>query len=332
MKKQYLFSLCVAFVFGKIQGQDIHFSQYFSSPLTINPALSGEFNGQMRAIANYKNQWNSISSNMYKTMAASADGSLLNEKLGCGLLFFNDKAGASKMGLTQIALAASTKVKINDNSAFRAGLMAGYSQRTIDYSNLKWENQWDGQAFNTATTSGENNTISNYSYLDVSAGVSFHTLINDKIKWNAGIGAFHLNKPKYSFYSSAVPLSPKFVVHTDFLIPLQNSGTSIMPGVVYFNQGATQEIAGGLMIKKSIGQDSRYTGINVSSALLLGVYYRVQDAAIIYAGFDYKNNVSVMMSYDVNISGLTKVSKARGGIEISLIYKLAKTKTKLKTP
>ena len=102
-------------MFGKFQAQDIHFSQYFASPLTLNPSLTGSFEGQMRAIANYKSQWNSISPNMYRTMAASVDGSLMNEKLGCGLIFFNDKAGTSKMGLTQVALAASTKVKINDN-------------------------------------------------------------------------------------------------------------------------------------------------------------------------------------------------------------------------
>ena len=223
-------------------------------------------------------------------------------------------------------------MKVNDHSSLRAGLMAGYSQRTIDYSNLKWESQYDGQTINASTASGETNANTNYSYLDVSAGVSFHTTINEKIKWNAGIGAFHLNKPKYSFYSSNISsLSPKFVVHTDFVIPAKSQGTSFMPGVVYFNQGATQEIAGGLMIKKSIGQDSKYTGINVSSALLFGAYYRVKDAAIIYIGFDYKNNFSAMMSYDVNVSSLTPTSKARGGIEISLVYKLAKTKTTIKT-
>ncbi len=331
MKNFYLLFSSL-FLIITIQAQDIHFSQYTASPLTLNPSLTGEFDGQMRAIANYKSQWTSISPQLYRTMAASADGSLLNNKLGCGLLFFNDKAGTSKMGLTQVALAASTKLKVSDNSSFRVGLMAGYSQRTIDYSNLKWENQWDGQAFNTAQTSGENNASGNYSYLDIAAGVSFHTTINKKMKWNVGVGAFHVNKPKYSFYSSNTTLlSQKFVAHTDFVIPSKLSGTSFMPGIVYFKQGATQEIAGGLMIKRTIGQDSKYTGINVSSALLVGAYYRVQDAAIIYAGFDYKNNLAVMMSYDVNISGLTKVSKAFGGVEISLIYKLTNQKGSIKT-
>lgn len=330
MKKLLFIFLC-SFMLMKLHSQDIHFSQYNSAPLILNPSLTGAFDGKMRATANYKSQWNSISPQMYRTMAASIDGSLLNEKLGCGILFFNDKAGTSKMGHTQVALAASTKVKVNDNSSLRAGLMASFNQRTVDYTNLKWENQWDGQAFNTAQTSGETNANNNYSYFDVSAGVSFHTLINKNIKWNVGIGAFHLNKPKYSFYSSAeTGLIPKFTVNTDFIIPTQ-SGMVLMPGAVFFNQGAAKEIAAGLLLKKSIGQDSKYTGINVSSAILFGAYYRLQDAAIVYAGYEYKNMFSAMISYDLNVSGLTKVSKARGGAEISLIYKLSNKKATIKT-
>jgi len=331
MKKiTFLFLINICSI-SKIFSQDIHFSQYFASPFLINPALTGEFNGKLRAIANYKSQWNSISPQLYRTMAASADGSFLNEKLGAGILFYNDKAGTSKMGHTQVSLMASTKVKLNDNSSLRAGLMGSFNQRTIDYTNLKWENQWDGQAFNTALGSGENNTNANFSYFDVSAGISFHTQINEKIKWNVGVGAFHLNKPKYSFFAdNRVGLTPKFTLHTDFIIPTK-SGINLLPGLIYFNQGAAQEIAGGILVKKSIGQDSKYTGINVSSALLLGAYYRMKDAAIFYAGYDYKNSFSAILSYDINVSGLIPVSKARGGIEISLMYKFANKKATIKT-
>ena len=31
------------------QGQDVHFSQFYNSPLTINPANVGAFNGDIRA-------------------------------------------------------------------------------------------------------------------------------------------------------------------------------------------------------------------------------------------------------------------------------------------
>ena len=40
--------------------QDIHFSQFFETPLLRNPALAGIFSGDLRIQAVYRNQWNSV--------------------------------------------------------------------------------------------------------------------------------------------------------------------------------------------------------------------------------------------------------------------------------
>ena len=37
--------------------QDPHFTQYFTSPLTLNPALTGLVQGDLRFAANYRQQW-----------------------------------------------------------------------------------------------------------------------------------------------------------------------------------------------------------------------------------------------------------------------------------
>ena len=34
---------------GNLIAQDPHFSQFFSSPMTLNPAFTGKFNGHMGA-------------------------------------------------------------------------------------------------------------------------------------------------------------------------------------------------------------------------------------------------------------------------------------------
>ena len=47
--------------FLEVAGQDPHFSQFYASPLTLNPALTGLFAGEGRISSTYRNQWQSIS-------------------------------------------------------------------------------------------------------------------------------------------------------------------------------------------------------------------------------------------------------------------------------
>ena len=44
---------------GSVFGQDIHFSQIYNTS-SIEPRLVGSFEGQIRAIANWKDQWQGI--------------------------------------------------------------------------------------------------------------------------------------------------------------------------------------------------------------------------------------------------------------------------------
>ena len=42
---------------GSVYGQDPSFSQFFASPLNINPALTGTINGKWRIISNFRDEW-----------------------------------------------------------------------------------------------------------------------------------------------------------------------------------------------------------------------------------------------------------------------------------
>ena len=68
--------ICVANV---LKSQDIHFSQIQESPLWLNPANAGFFNGYVRSIANYRNQWASMG-NAFQTMAVSIDAVALKQE------------------------------------------------------------------------------------------------------------------------------------------------------------------------------------------------------------------------------------------------------------
>src|SRR3954469_25120582 len=94
--------------FSEMKSQDMHFSQIAESPVLLNPANTGFFSGYFRAIAQYRNQWISMG-NPYSTMGISVDGNIFRnfKKSGClgiGVTIFNDRAGAAKIGLTNINL------------------------------------------------------------------------------------------------------------------------------------------------------------------------------------------------------------------------------------
>ena len=100
----YLFS-------GHTAAQDIHFSQLTMSPLTYNPGMTGRFFGDMRALANYKNQWQNVGS-PYTTYAVAYDMKLNQKKWGngylaWGILAFRDMAGDTDFGNTSLDISFS---------------------------------------------------------------------------------------------------------------------------------------------------------------------------------------------------------------------------------
>ena len=84
MKVLKAFVIGIALFVGiGLNAQDIHFSQFYMSPLNLNPALTGVMNCNTRFVGNYRNQWASVlKSNAYNTYSqftshTSSDFSLI---------------------------------------------------------------------------------------------------------------------------------------------------------------------------------------------------------------------------------------------------------------
>src|SRR5207253_6770150 len=131
-----------------VKSQDLHFAQVQESPLLINPANTGFYQGYFRAIAQYRNQWISMG-NPYQTMGLSVDGALFKAKknkayLGLGLTIFNDVAGAAKIGGTQVNFNVSGIVKLSKKAMLSAGLYGGAIMNTGDYNKDTYATQFNG--------------------------------------------------------------------------------------------------------------------------------------------------------------------------------------------
>jgi len=312
--------------------QDIHFSQFNEAPMLLNPALTGAFNGDHRAILNYKNQWGSVAK-PYQTYAFSYDAGLFKQKLqtgylGIGISVFKDIAGDMKFGTTQANLSVAYHQELNENNELTAGIQGGYTGRSLDPSGEQWDNQYDGiSGFDGSLPSGETSTFQNFSYGDFSGGLvwnyfskEMYSTANNALKLNLGGCVEHINQPKLSFYQMKDDkLWLKYAVHGGAWIGIKNTNTSIIPSAVFWKQGSSQEITAGSMFRFRLKEESKYTGFVKEFAFSLGGFYRVNDAVIASTQFEL-GSWALGMSYDVNVSGLKAASNGRGGLEVYLRY------------
>ncbi len=323
------FIIVCVFSSEKLMAQDAQFSQFYNSPLTLNPSLTGAFSGDMRLLMNYRDQWSSIPV-PYKTFAFSFDMGLMKKKegtgfLGLGLSFLSDMAGSSEMGLNQVNLSVAYHVRLSDYSTFAAGIIGGFTQSSIDFSKLQWSSQYDGCNYNPNLPSYETGCSQNKSYPDFGSGVEWtftrgeiYATANNQLSVNAGLAVFHVNQPNISFYSTEKdPLPVKIVFHGTSQIGLNNSKYSVEPSFIYIQQGASRDIIAGASLRIKLQEESKYTGFNKGAAMSLGCDYRFGDAVIPQAQLEFAN-YAMGLSYDVNTSGLSSATSGKGGIEVSI--------------
>ena len=312
------------------KAQDPHFSQYRMTPLMVNPGNAG-FNYNLRATANYRQQWKSVAS-PFSTSAFSFDMNTSKKKnnrgsIGVGLQFLNDKAGDAKMGMTQGNINVSGVLKLDDKSKLSIGIMGGFGQRTINYAVLRWENQYQNGAFDANNTTGENLGSNSTTYMDAGAGFVWqygkdpgYITQNNGVKVNFGASVYHFGLPSTSYFgNTSEKMNTKFIAHGSVELGKENTNLTFIPEFYFVQQGSQREILIGNVFRYLINEGSKVTGFVKSSAVSLGVNYRVKDALITSIMLEYAN-YSVGFSYDINLSSLSTSSNSRGGFEIALRF------------
>ncbi|MBM3439528.1 MAG: type IX secretion system membrane protein PorP/SprF [Bacteroidetes bacterium] len=319
MKKGLLFIGLITALFSR--AQDPNFSQFFASPLTLNPALTGKFNGSMRVAGNYRNQWPTIN-NAFRTATASADFGILENKTGS-----LDRFGAGVMGMYDIngdgvmknnyVSASLAYHKGLDESGYHQlsiGFSGTYAQRRVDVSKLDFEDELTNLGFtgSTAELLGSNNFL-NIRYSDVNAGILYTGATNDYNSFYVGASVYHINRPKVSFQGADYTLQPRVTVHAGGYLPAGEALTVFVSAMHQRQAAAAETIIGG-----AIGMDVNSGAENLTT-LYVGGWWRTKDALIPYIGMEF-GNYQLGITYDINTSLLRTASERRGGMEISLIY------------
>lgn len=313
-----------------LTAQDVMFSQFYNTPLLVNPAQTGFFEGAGRAGISYRNQWAAVMTNPYETFAIEAEMKVkeATEKSGplsVGLVVLRDRAGASKFSITNLMLSLGYMQQLNMENYLGAGIQAGYGQYSMDYANLFWGNQYDPNtnSFDASQSSLEPNINNKYNHFNVSGGLlyaykttHFKRNTNEGLMLNLG-GSFHQAFiPKNSFYEGGqTNISLKYVVHVASHIGLSQYHLMVTPRVLYVAQGQASQFV--------LGSNVAYRANRDAAAFNLGLYYRLGDAFIPYIGLEF-SNFTLGIAYDANMSDLGKQIKQTNGLEINLTYNFAK--------
>jgi len=308
-------------------GQDIHQSQFYTSPLNLNPALTGNFFGDSRITANYRNQWFVDNLANYLTFTASFDHRFYPKSWkqkgiwSAGMIINYDQAGESKLGLSNLGLSVSYAYAVNSKNVIALGALLGGTSRKFDANRLTWDSQWNGRSFDPNLPSGESASPTSNFFMDLSAGLNYRWQKSRRTKLDAGIGAFHLNRPDQVFYTqnTSQKLENRFSFYITPSLKLTSKIDLLIHGL-FQTQKPYKESVAGLYGKFYIN-----TKRGKELALYLGGAVRPGDALIPKIAVEYKNWYAGA-SYDINTSPFKVATKRNGGPEISLTYVFVKAR------
>lgn len=323
------------FTTSESTAQDIHYTQFNLAPLTLNPSMTGKFEGTFRVGGLYRDQWRSVISNQFVTPSVYVDAPVFkgfgkNDWVGIGAVIVNDKAGTVALTNTSImgSLAYHIALGSSGNTVISIGGQGGIVQKRVDLTDARFQDEEIAGGGGQGTSMDLNNINTNkVSYGDYNAGISVHSALNKRMNFNVGFSVMHLSKPDYSTFTDQfagtltddeLRLPRRMVGHAQFNADLTEKWT-LSPTLLYQTiQGADE-----IMIQTMAGH---HFNAEKDITLRFGAGYRLRDAASALVGFDYKG-FKVGVAYDVNLSSLEAASANRGGFEIAASYiaKIRKT-------
>lgn len=325
MLKRVIFPAVLLFLTQELKSQDVHFSQYDFSPLSLNPANTGNFDGDWRISSNYRTQWKKVSK-AYVTNSFGYDQQvyLMNEKFSAGGFLLSDRAGDGSLKTTKIYISGAYHKTI-DNHQFHFGLQPGLVLRSVDMAKITFPDQFNMQTgqFDNQLTSNEVGFKDSQSFLDVNLGLGWNRKFG-KYTPAFGFALYHLNRPKDNFFNNDQKLSARKVLNANVKIDITPK-IFVTPGLLLMASAKSSQTIVGSKIGYNLNiGDIKSVFVNLSRR---DGFKTMNDANIIAAGVNYRN-FDIGVSYDVNISDLRIATNSRGAFEIAIIYTAPNTRLK----
>lgn len=302
------------------EAQDYHFSQFYHNSVGTNPALTGAFDGVVRASVVSRSQWLSVS-RPFLTLSAEVDGAVYKdnrrqELVALGIAFNGDKAGDVDYRSVQAIATVSYVKNIGRQSRHKLGIgfYAGVVNNSFDFSSSTWDEQFANGAFQPQIVVNEQFVVFNRLYADFGAGLFWSFLPSKKTLFRVSVGASHLNMPFYEFGESESRLPIKYTAQFYSQIAVSDN-VSIYPMLHVSQQRKYNESIFGCNVEYFKKKNS-YTNIFTVGG---GISYRWNDA-LIFNGFISWQGLRLALAYDVNVSAFRTATMGRGALELALTY------------
>lgn len=325
MKKtgRYIFG-CLFLLVIRGYAQDVHFSQYYLSPLTLNPANTGNFKGDYRFFGNYRSQWRDISK-AYNTFSAGGDMNFYpkNVNLSAGLVFLNDKSGGN-LSVTKIMPSVAIHKKIAGYN-LHAGIQPGIVINAIDFYANSFPNQlnWNKGKFDNTLPNYEANVVQRNTYFDLNFGFDVSRRFG-KFEPEFGFAMFHVTKPKDSFLddNSRLPVRQAYNFGLNYYL----DKTVVLRGysLIGYTTKASDWVTG-VNIEYILSQGVFFTNSVFAGFMWRDGFKRNTDAGIVTAGLNY-SHYTIGFSYDITFSQLKTSTGGKGAFEIAFIYRAKNTR------
>jgi len=305
--------------------QDLHYSQFYNSPLNISPALTGIFNGDKRVALSARDQWRSVPV-PWLTFSGSYDQKFYKKNrnknfFGGGVLFNYDRQGDSKITLMNVALTGTYNHILTKKNILTLGAGLGYASRGFNQTSLSWDKQWNGDSFDPSLPSGENITGDMISMVETNLGVNYRFQEHDREHYDFGIAVHHILQPSARFSTNGFPIS----------LPRRYSGYAMASFPVFDNlnvdlsflhqsQNSYNETLFGALVNLYVNrQRGKETNLHV------GVGYRTSESLFPKVAIEY-GPYYVGLSYDVDLSRFNTATDNKGGPELHFKYTIKSVK------
>jgi type IX secretion system PorP/SprF family membrane protein len=320
LKTIFVLACCIIGAVVEVAGQDLHFSQWFNSPLTTNPANTGFIpDADYRLGANYRNQWSSVMSVPYQTMSIWGDAQVFRDRIvngwmGVGGAILKDDAGASTLTSTEIYGSVAYHQMLGYASLLSFGVNAGYINKRINTANLKFPDQFDGKFFDNTLPTSVVIDQPNVNFFDMQIGMNYAYFPTNNLYLNGGFSVQHINRARESFFTtdpvgfnSLIPRRYIGFVNASIKV---NDHVIINPGGYYTSQAGAQEVSLGLNAQFDLED-------NGDQQVIFGLYNRFGDAIIPMIGFIY-HNIKLSFTYDATTSSLKNYNNGYGAFEFAI--------------
>jgi type IX secretion system PorP/SprF family membrane protein len=315
--------------FQNAHAQEPVFSQFYSTGLYLNPALSGLEKDIVLGI-NYRTQWAGVNL-PFKTFQFSAIHPIIQQGVrskhlgGFGVSVFSDEAGPNREFVSQGASVASSynfHLNRSGKHIISTALQFGFLQRHINMDNLRWSSQYSSVIGYDPSLAGENLISDRITTPVINAGAIWRLVIDNNFQpmkmFYQGFAISNLNRPKGFFQNAQAPSGRLYKVHGGMLKGFRN-GLEISPNYLIQYQNTLQVNLGAYAayaVSDLISKPMAPTKVS------LGVWYRLKDSFIITTGLSTPT-WNLGFSYDINSSSLDRSFQGANAWEISFAYKIS---------